>query len=365
MMAFVCCSPVQIMRAMHMKMRYELFNQDADLFISNKCPAHEVFTKNCRKTKVFKHIYEGNTVQLGSHCLFKLMFGRSETAKIIKRQKYEKLIAFNVEDELTQALFNLNRKNKDFEYHCVEDGPGFYTIYVPPKYKWYQPAKILGWDRQIFHIKTWWTSCPELMEVPDELNTYKSRLMPIDYNDMEYINVINTIFEYKECQELNKADVLIMDESHYVDGLMVDNSDYKLYLDIKEKYPQLNFLIKMHPRTKENRYKNSFNIMCSPSIPWEVYVLNRFGKVKKDLVQISIACGSMVSDYFMFGIEGKKIVLAPMFYEKIRVTSNGVRRVTEQETINFKKIKAKYKHPENFVIAENVEDVYTALNYMI
>ena len=63
----------------------------------------------------------------------------------------------------------------------------------------------------------------------------------------------------------------------------------------------------------------------------------------------------------MFGMEGKKIVLAPLFYDKVRVPANGTSRVSEEITQKYRKIRALYHNPDTFVIAESMDDVYDAL----
>ena len=365
MNAFVCLSAVQIMRAFHMRLHYKEFNNESNIYISYKCPGGSELAKNIKKTGVFSNVFFCDTSDIKRHAFFYIMFGKSPCSRAVKNYKYEKLIAFNIEDELTQALFNLNKNNAGFEYHCVEDGPNVYSIYVPSKYKWYHPAKILGLDKQAYHMKCWWTSCPEFIELPKEFHTEKKRLTAIDIHDNAYRDLINIVFNYKNDEELDQADLLIMDESHYQDGLMVDNADLAIYLKIKEKFPNLNIMVKMHPRTKNNRYKGAFNILNNTDIPWELYVLNRYGDNKKSLIQISIVCGTMVSDYFMFGAEGKKIVMAPMFYEKVRIPQNGTPRVSLKDTERYTQIRNLYKTKNNFVIANDFNEVCDAINNMM
>ena len=365
MIAFVCGSPVQIMRAVHMKMYYDLCAEDADIYVLHKCPGFESLAARLGETGLFNDSYAVNASLLKKHIVFKLLVGNSKLAKIIKCKKYNKLITFNIEDEVAQAIFCLNGKRIGFEHHCVEDGPNIYQIYEPPVYKWYHPFKWLGWDRQAYHITAWWTSCPEFIELPESFHTVKKKLFPIDCKDEEYVRIVNSIFLYESSVLLDDADVLIMDESHYEDGLMVEDSDVKLYEKILNQYPNRNFLVKMHPRTKHNRYLEHFSVMDKTNIPWELYVLNREHSKKKDLIQISIVCGTMLSDRFMFGVEGKKVILAPLFYNKVQIPSNGIPRVSETETRKYERIKDLYKQPENFIIAYTEEDIYTALDVML
>ena len=365
MIAFVCASPVQIMRAIHMKMRYRICKEKADIYILHKCPGYMDYANNLKKENIFENVFATDVSKLGKRIVFKLLFGNNEYAKLIRKHRYTKLFTFNIEDELAQAIFCVNKNIPGFEHHCIEDGPNIYKLYEPPKYKWYHPYKLMGIDKQVFHIKKWWTSCPEFIEIPKSFHTQKEQLKIIDSHDQEYINIVNTVFDYRPSVNLENADLLIMDESHYSDGLMIDNADYKLYKKIKNKYSKLNILVKIHPRTRDNRYLSEFNVMESTNIPWELYILNRENKISKDLIQMSIVCGTMVSDRFMFGVEGKKIILGPMFYDKIKIPAHGVPRVSQNETDNYEKIKKIYKNPNHFIIAYSEDDLYNALNYMI
>ncbi len=360
MIAFVCGSPVQVMRAVHMKMRYEICKGKADIFITNFCSGHKQIAEKLDYLGIFDHVYEADISAIKRHMVFHLIYGNTLLAQTIRGQNYDKMFTFNIEGEVAQAIFAHNRDNPEFEHHCVEDGPNIYTLYEPPVYHWYHPFKWMGIDRQAYHITKWWTSCPEFIELPQSFHTEKEKLVPIDINDREYLEKINIVFSYEENTQLEEADVLIMEESHYTDGLMIDNADFELYNEIRKKYSRKKFLVKLHPRTKINRFAETFDVMYKPDIPWELYVLNRVHNPKK-LIQISIACGTMLSDRFMFGIEGKKVILAPLFYDKVRIT-NGVKRINENETRKYELIKNTYKNPDDFVVAYSEANLYAALD---
>lgn len=362
MIAFVCASSVQVMRAVHMKMRYEICEDHADIFLVPMCAGYERIANNLKKLNLFSNVYIADTKDIKGHVVAHLLFGNNPLAKIIKESKYDKLFTFNIESEVGQAIFNRNRRRTGFEHHCVEDGPSIYEIYEPPRYKWYHPYKWVGIDKQAYHITNWWTSCPEFIEVPESFHTIKKRLLPIDVTDNEYIEAVNVVFDYETDEDLDMADILIMDESHYTDGLMIDNADYKFYEEIRKYYSDKKILVKLHPRTMHNRYAEHFQVMKKSNIPWELYVLNREQHNHKKLIQIGIVCITMLSDRLMFGIEGKKIILAPLFYDKIRA-SQGVLRVGEEQTQKYEMIKKDYVYPQNLVIAYANKDVYEALDY--
>ena len=77
MIAFVCNSPVQVMRAVHMKMRYELCADSADLYITYKCAGYLDLAERLKKTIVFSHVYIADTSNLQKHIVAHLLWGNS------------------------------------------------------------------------------------------------------------------------------------------------------------------------------------------------------------------------------------------------------------------------------------------------
>lgn len=363
MIAFTCSSPVQIMRAIQIKTTSKYFSDDADLFVVNMFKGARDVVSNLSGLDIFNNVELIELSELNKP-LFALVYNGNEL-KQFKSTSYEKLVAFNVGGKQIDALYNLNKKNSKFEYHCVEDGPAIYRIPEYPAYPFYHPNRILGLDHAYFHMKYWWTSCPEFIEVPECYHTEKKYLPPIDYRNDELVSLINAAFGYQEDQQLAETDVLIMDESHYQDGLMIDDADYHMYARIAERYKGIKFLMKMHPRTQHNRYEGLFPIMKNSGIPWEVYVMNRAREESKPLIQISVSCSTMLSDKLMFGYEGPKIFMAPLFYDKIRHSNDNAPRVCPENTENIEKFRKTYANPGQFIITYSEQELYGALDRLI
>lgn len=362
MIAFVCASPVQVMRAVNMKMRYYWCSDKADIYITKWCPNRETLKNNLIVENIFDNVYALDIDSLGKHSVLKLIYGKNDICRLLRSKSYDKLISFNIEDEITQALYNFNKKHKGFEYHCVEDCPNTYMIYEPQKYSWVHPYRYLGIEKQAYGINTWWSSCPKYIKLPQSFATHVEQLKPISKDDSEYLRLINRVFGYEDCTELDNADFLIMDEAYFEDGMMIDNTDFELFCKIKEHYPHNNFLVKMHPRTKNNRYVDNFTIMGKSELPWELYFLNRVASNKKPLVMIGIACGTLTSDRFMFGLDGKKIVLAPLFMNKLRIPNYGIPLITDERIKNYEAIRQEYKNRDDFFIVYNEDDVFDAID---
>lgn len=151
------------------------------------------------------------------------------------------------------------------------------------------------------------------------------------------LDIVNYIYDYKADENLNKVDCLIMEESHYTDGLMIDNKDYEIYEKIVKRYPDIKFAIKLHPRTRKNRFEGLVSSVQNMRVPWELIAWNRMVSNDTELFQLGIICGTMVSDKLLFGYEGSKMLLAKVFKGLIRA-EGGYCRISDaliQNTSGF------------------------------
>lgn len=362
MIAFVCNSPVHIMRAIQLSKRERGFEGQADLFVSDIFRGADVLVKNLRQMSVFRKVVLVEMAKIDGAPLAELVYGRGPLGKMFRQGSYTKLVAFNTSSKQVDALYDLNSRRPGFEFHCVEDGPAIYTIPWYEDYPWWHVNRLIGLRHARFHIRYWWTSCPDYIRLPAGCPAEKRALAPIDLNDEELVRIIDQAFGYRRDEALERADVLIMDESHFQDGLMRDDADCKLYQKIVGRYPERNFLVKMHPRTKGNRYEGWVRTMKGSYIPWEVYVMNRARQKDKPLLQISISCATMLSDKLMFDHEGPKIFLAPLFYDKIRTERGQAPRVSPAATEKIAAFTSTYNRPESFAIVHTEEELFRALD---
>lgn len=359
MIAFVCNTPVQVIRAIQMKLTIKEFYDDADIYI-NPCfnGAYEL-KKNLSRINCFRNVVLAIQPDINRAQALWYAYGMGSFQKLIRKCSYNKLISFNIEGALTDAIYNLNKNSKNFEFHNVEDAPAIYIIPKSVQYK-HLVYKIFKFEKSAFNMTKWWTSCPELMRAPGIYNTVTEKLPSIDINNKNLVDVINKAFGYKDNGQLEKADLLIMDESFYQDKRIIDNADFKIYSEIREHYNKKNILVKMHPRTIHNRYEKNFKIYDSGGSPWEVNLMNKLCNSNKELPMISIACSTMTSDKLMFGTEGIKILMIPMFYNKVTKECAEF-DISEERTKYFEKFKSGYNNPEKFQIVYSKEQLFNIL----
>lgn len=359
MIAFVCNTPVQVMRAIQMRLTMKEFNDDADIYINTCFNGAYKLKENLTHINCFRNVVLVVPPNINRAQALWYAYGTGSFQKLLRKCNYDKLVSFNIEGALADAIYNLNKNKRDFEFHNVEDAPAVYIIPESLPYT-HIAYKIIKFEKTAFNMIKWWTSCPELMRAPSVYNTITEKLPSIDINNTELVNIINKAFGYREDKQLEKADLIIMDESFYQDKRIIDNADFKIYNEIREHYSEKNILVKMHPRTMHNRYEKNFKIYNNGESPWEVSLMNKLCNSNKELPMISIACSTMTSDKLMFGIEGIKILMIPMFYNKV-TKECAISDVSEQRTKFFEKFKTEYSNPEKFQIVYSKEQLFNIL----
>ena len=361
--AYICSTYVQIMRVFQIQKELDEFKGTADLYLVHEMFNNPEFIERLKKIGRFANIYYIDTNEYKKAKILAYIYGKKYKG-ILQKYPYDRVVSFNIEEAIAQALYNINKKNSGFEFHCVEDGPGAYEVYKPQKYGWNHPYKWIGIEKHFFEIKTWWTGCPDFMKFPSGCQFQVKKLPPIKVNDYDLLQSLNYVFAYKQDNVLKNVDCLIMEESHYTDGLLPGNEDYEIYKKIVIKYPNLKFAIKLHPRTVHNRFNNLVSTLENSTVPWELILWNRVASNQPDLLQISIACGTMMSDKFMFGYEGPKMLLAKIFMERI-IAINGYKRVNQETIERYEKFRNGYNNPKNFMLPKNEDEVFTMLDHLI
>ncbi|MCI8294308.1 MAG: hypothetical protein HFG22_00160 [Lachnospiraceae bacterium] len=339
----------------------EEFKDPADLYIRPTFKNAKQIAERIRETGLFSAVYLVDLSSLGRAVSARLLYGKDKWARLIRSMDYKRVVAFNIESELLSALYNKNKNIKDFQYHYVEDAPGMYKMYAPKRYPQVSLNGILGIEQPYYHTDQWWFSDPDFMDIPNvELRTVK-KLPPVDIYDDIFIGLINKVFSFTPDAALNEADIFITEESFYTDGKMLDNCDYILYKEIKDYFPDRNIVIKLHPRTKHNRFVADFKIMDGTWVPWELHVMNGLRQKQHFPIQIGIVCSALTSDKFMFNVESPKIVLAPLFREKIRSMADGSSNVDEEVIKKFEALRKTYIRSEQMMITYEKEQLFDTL----
>lgn len=361
MVAFIAQTSIHVLRAIQMKLELPEFKEEkADIFLVNTFLGVDKIEKTLKKCGLFNDVYvlEQNDYQ-GRGVVYKYLYTNNWMKQLLSKNQYNFLVTFNLESPINTIFYNSLRKNKSFKYYCVEDGPGFYKIYWKTNWKKKIQASIFGVMNPPDNVDIWWFSCPNLMDVPTE-NAIKKQLPLLNRRDYKMVKIANEVFGFERDAEIEDADILIMEESYFNDGLLKNNDDFILYKKIKESFPNQNILVKLHPRTSINRFKNDFNCIEKSFIPWELFELNYD---MRDKLFIAIMCTTLISPKILFDDENNVIQLFPIFKNKI-ISEGEIYINGDREKILLKE-KELYEDQTKFTIIENEKELFATIEKYI
>ena len=114
---------------------------------------------------------------------------------------------------------------------------------------------------------------PELLQW-DHCCFKKKKIPPIDRKDDVLKKLLNRVFGYsKEKSQKISEDIIFFEEAKYEDGYSIN--DVSLVNEMASYFGKDNILVKLHPRSKMNRFASQgLKTYSDCSIPWEVIYLN-------------------------------------------------------------------------------------------
>lgn len=360
MIAFFCRTPIQVFRAVQLKMEW-FSDTVCDIYVFDSFTSSESIYHSLKNKNIFLncyHIIDQSYMKEGKCAEIKALFARSSFKKLLEINYYDEIYLFNVYGICNTLIYNvLIKNNGSMIVNLVEDGPALY--YFEP----YNPNlikricyKLLGIKHYIKNIDFWWFSEPDYMDTL--FNGVKKKLPYAHKTDITFVNTINEIFGYAPDENVINADILIMEECYWSDGLLKDDSDYKLFKRIKDTFPDKKIVVKLHPRTRENRFKKEFTSIPANGIPWEVYALNMNMERK---ILVSLSCGTMISTKMLYGEETYSLLLYPLLEERI-LCRDGSKFLNNERKRRIENERRLYDNKNKYVIAKNFDMAINILN---
>lgn len=360
MKAFFCRTPIHVFRSIQLTM--QVFPQDnCDIYVFDTFPQSDGVAGRLNNLRIFAnvfYIYDKEFMRYGVADSLRTTCLSSEFKKILLSNNYEDVFVFNVYGAFNELIFNvLKKKNRTLKFNIVEDGPSIYHI---QKYKAGVTKKFLyplfGVHSYLDNVKKWWFSIPELM---DPLNNgEKEKLPKVNRADTEFVSVINNVFKYDNNHLIRTAKIIFMEECYWSDGLLPNGEDLKLIKEIQSQIGE-QIVVKLHPRTKEDRFSEEFNVVPANGIPWEVYALNMNMDEK---VLISLSCSTMVSTKLLYGDETYSLILYPIVEDKIRDKKNGEKYLSDERKAKIDSQSNVYAKKDKFAKADTVSDAIDILD---
>ena len=314
---FYCCTPFQIMMAAAFKMTI-LKGEQVDIIVSDLINGSEALFDNISKTCFFtKAMYLKNYKFDYVH-----KSRKEEIKKILNRRalfncllpdlgKYD---CFYVADSLQSinVIYEiLKRKNKDLSLYYYEEGPVAVLCDQGNHFK--RKEEYFGKKRELINallgcqyvdgsFDAAYSSVYDKMEP----NYFEWRALPvISATELkEYVEILNTFWGYGHDDTL-KHKIVFLEESFYVDNR--GNRDFEIVRDLLDNAHGRDVLVKLHPRTRDNRFKElGIDVYKNVSVPWELVALNRD---LDDTILVCVGSGAILYPKLYWNIEQKSIAL--------------------------------------------------------
>lgn len=303
----------QLITAINLKLT-KFKSEYVDIIITDMSVNHKKIAKNLKECNIFSDIkivnchricYEVNKLIR----LYYLLNWKKALKNFVEEYSYEEyttLLFFNF-DVFTYSIYNklylLNNNIKVCRYEegfisYIENYSDFYINRISRFL-----SKIKGTKSLEKNISKFYFYHPRLVLFND--NYEYETIENLNRNNKELLYILNKTFDYKHIiNEYNKK-YIFFEESFYEDGRDID--DLELILKIADIVGKENILIKLHPRTKINRF-DKFGILTNKTvgIPWEVIQMNNNFS---DKVFLTISSGSVLASRLYFNDNIKTYLL--------------------------------------------------------
>lgn len=301
--------------------------------------------KNGAKSNVFEKVIRAINIVLNNNNFPKKCCN-------INGYDYDEFLFFNNDYFVNCLYFNIKKNNPRLIRRRFEEG--YVSYFGSPELfmsrsghlqhrleAMYNHTNMYEADEMFFYE-------PDLVLLKD--NYKKITLIPkIDRNNLETVSILNSVFNYKKDNEYDRK-YIFFEQPFLQDDIKID--DLNLVLKIADKVGKENLMVKLHPRSRTDRF-SKYGIKTNKivSTPWEIVIMNN---AFSDKVFLTISSGSVLSPRIIFGDTPPTYMLFNCIPQKERkvVTSDFLKFLTE--------FKNKFCG-ENFIIPKNIDEFFEML----
>lgn len=315
-------TPYQLIVSLYLIRQYCDKKDQIDLIVTDNFNNYDVVVNRVKKLNIFNDV---NVMTLQKN-IFKKFFSliTFKSVKSLKITKiYDEIYFWNYDSITINLISYLFYKNNNLKVFIFEEG---YISYFPlneifPERKMYKLMnirnKLLGIKKINFNsVDGYLFFNPELSIFDTKIKKYKINKDLI--NNKKFKEDIKYIFNIGESLIKNYDKKYIIFE----EAMLSENNfdDKKMILDIVEKVGKDNVIIKLHPRTKNDRFsKLGIKTLGSDGIPWEAITLTGDFSNK---VLIAIGCGSIVNYRLTYGKNMRAILMFKLYKTNLKYLSS-------------------------------------------
>lgn len=265
-----------------------------------------------------------------------------------KGKVYEELYFSNSNGFLNIIYSYFKKVNSDLKLFEFEDGIGSYI-----DDKSIQREKVFSIKRMVQPkmkpLSGVYLYDPRLKTIDNGIPINK--LPTIDKNNTFIREIYNSIYEYNDRKAFEK-EFILFEQAFLTDNVFIKD-ELKLLNEVVEVIGEDNLTVKLHPRSKDNRFLRGNLEISEGSTPFEVICLNEDIDNK---VLITINSGAAITPAILFGSKCKTILL-------YRLLSNDTVDMNSSKLNNFF-INLQSKYKKNIYIPNNKKELESILKYI-
>ncbi|MCC8051727.1 MAG: alpha-2,8-polysialyltransferase family protein [Clostridiales bacterium] len=299
---FICDNVYTTFVAIVMKMQM-FSHEDVDIILNNRTPGSDDRTERLKKWNLFRNVYYFNTYdcyddsrKIGPYCKkIKCMF--------MGCRKYTDQLALDYTDIytlhaecLTSAIVRENGLvGKNINVHFIEEGYGSYT----KAFSDMEFENLNGWRvlcesvaQKVSNVKLARNMVKDIYVFEPDMMMWNppfpvKKIEKPDFDRYPALKkLINDVFCYDlAAKEYEGKKLIYFEDCIYQQA--GDNSDMDIVNQLAGLVGKNNFLIKLHPRTRNNRFEGKYDTASIQGILWEVIAMNMPDDSKMTLVTIT------------------------------------------------------------------------------
>ncbi len=312
-----CDTPFQIMMAVHLRLTV-FAEEDMDIIVADHMKDHDKLAGNIEKTQIFGQVFPFQAFHIDCR-KGRFHYGRlNELDMVLHRKKLSEEVLgqrsydlFLTADILLSSNiiydYLIHRRGSRTKVCFYEEGP---VSVICDQHGWLNGGKrmcwkkILGYQEIKGNFAGGYTSVKEQVPWNSYFPFYDIPRM--DLENSYYLKILNQIWEFGSA-ELCPQKYIFFEESFFQDGIPCTDMD--IVRDMCKAVGEENIYVKLHPRTRENRFAQ-MRIAASQdsSVPWELVVLNN-RKAVQDKLLIAVTTGAIIHPQLYWGINQNAVVL--------------------------------------------------------
>lgn len=283
-----------------------------DIILGDETPNMDTITHRLKNTKLFDNVYfvkmDEYNKQYGQYDGYTSMQYALkkyiDIYKIFSPKKHYDILLVPFFHHFHMNLYSYLKRFNNFNLriYLYDEGLAIYSgmgSTYKSLCKEYNENKIyrkLHYGRMLYEINGIITFNPCLMQWGKEYRNIK--IPALSKNNIELKRLLNFIFAYNgEYEDASNKKIIFFEEAKSSDGIAIN--DISIVNHIAQVVGKENMLIKLHPRSKIDRFKQiGYETNDNTLIPWEVIYMNHNFD---NTLFVSTASSSIVHPVILFG----------------------------------------------------------------